>query len=310
MVAHLLLEYLVCTGATEAEQMWKRLRPMLASQPPSNRAGPVYVGGIELAAFAGRYEEAVEVAWEGLERLKQTDGWIEIAGLVRMAAWPLAETGIAAVARDDADEIRVSEQRMDHLLELIERATDWLGRPDGRLGSYMELLGSQVEGERARMHGAAEPERWRSIAEGLAGINRPYRALVARWREAEAAYSIRDRDTVVKVAREAYQGASDLGAKPLVAQLEHLARKMRIRLATTSRTEADAASAPFGLTSREREVLALVAAGRTNRQIADELFISKSTAGVHVSNILSKLGVDTRKEAASVALGQGLGPLS
>jgi DNA-binding NarL/FixJ family response regulator len=62
----------------------------------------------------------------------------------------------------------------------------------------------------------------------------------------------------------------------------------------------------FGLTSREREVLSLVAAGRTNRQIADELFISESTAGVHVSHILSKLGVSSRTQAASVAISQGL----
>ena len=49
-------------------------------------------------------------------------------------------------------------------------------------------------------------------------------------------------------------------------------------------------------------MLALVSTGRTNRQIADELFISESMAGVHVSNILGKLGVATRTEAASVAV--------
>jgi DNA-binding NarL/FixJ family response regulator len=63
---------------------------------------------------------------------------------------------------------------------------------------------------------------------------------------------------------------------------------------------------PFGLTSREREVLALVAEGYTNRRIADILFISESTAGVHVSHILGKLGVDTRTEAAAVAVRLGL----
>jgi DNA-binding NarL/FixJ family response regulator len=63
---------------------------------------------------------------------------------------------------------------------------------------------------------------------------------------------------------------------------------------------------PFGLTPREREVLALVADGRTNRQIAERLFISDSTAGVHVSNILGKLGVGTRTEAATVAARLGL----
>ena len=63
---------------------------------------------------------------------------------------------------------------------------------------------------------------------------------------------------------------------------------------------------PFGLTSREREVLALVAEGWTNRRIADELFISESTAGVHVSHILAKLGVESRTEAATVAVRLGL----
>ena len=58
---------------------------------------------------------------------------------------------------------------------------------------------------------------------------------------------------------------------------------------------------PFGLTARELEVLRLVAAGRSNQQIAGELFISPKTASVHVSNILGKLGVTSRVEAAATA---------
>ncbi|MDR3082936.1 MAG: response regulator transcription factor, partial [Streptomyces sp.] len=57
----------------------------------------------------------------------------------------------------------------------------------------------------------------------------------------------------------------------------------------------------LGLTSRERDVLRLVAAGRSNRQIAEELFISPKTASVHVSNILAKMGVSGRGEAAALA---------
>jgi DNA-binding NarL/FixJ family response regulator len=60
-------------------------------------------------------------------------------------------------------------------------------------------------------------------------------------------------------------------------------------------------AAPFGLTRRETEVLRLVAAGRGNRDIAAELFISRRTVGVHVSNILGKLGVSSRGEAAATA---------
>jgi DNA-binding CsgD family transcriptional regulator len=62
----------------------------------------------------------------------------------------------------------------------------------------------------------------------------------------------------------------------------------------------------FGLSPREREVLALIALGRTNREIGDRLFISQKTVGVHVGNILAKLGVSGRVEAAAVAIRLGL----
>jgi DNA-binding CsgD family transcriptional regulator len=62
----------------------------------------------------------------------------------------------------------------------------------------------------------------------------------------------------------------------------------------------------FGLSRREREVLALIAEGRTNREIGERLFISQKTVGVHVGNILSKLGVSGRVEAAAVAIRLGL----
>jgi DNA-binding CsgD family transcriptional regulator len=62
----------------------------------------------------------------------------------------------------------------------------------------------------------------------------------------------------------------------------------------------------FGLSGREREVLALVAEGRTNREIGERLFISQKTVGVHVGNILSKLEVSGRVEAAAVAIRLGL----
>ncbi|TMQ04180.1 MAG: response regulator transcription factor [Deltaproteobacteria bacterium] len=62
----------------------------------------------------------------------------------------------------------------------------------------------------------------------------------------------------------------------------------------------------FGLSPREREVLALIAEGRTNREIGERLFISQKTVGVHVGNILAKLSVSGRVEAAAVAIRLGL----
>ncbi|MBA2373297.1 MAG: response regulator transcription factor [Chloroflexi bacterium] len=65
---------------------------------------------------------------------------------------------------------------------------------------------------------------------------------------------------------------------------------------------ADASTDTFGLSRREREVLGLLAQGRTNREIGERLFISQKTVGVHVGNILAKLGVSGRVEAAAVAI--------
>jgi DNA-binding CsgD family transcriptional regulator len=86
-----------------------------------------------------------------------------------------------------------------------------------------------------------------------------------------------------------------------------LSRRARIDLEAAGATASPVPdSVPFGLTDREREVLALVAAGRSNGQIAAALFISPKTASVHVSNILAKLGVSGRVEAAAVAHRLGL----
>jgi DNA-binding NarL/FixJ family response regulator len=106
--------------------------------------------------------------------------------------------------------------------------------------------------------------------------------------------------------RDAHSAAEGLGAIPLRTEIERLARHARIELASASRTEGEAARDPLGLTEREAEVIRHVAAGRSNQQIADALFITRKTASVHVSNILGKLGVSNRVEAAAVAQRLGL----
>lgn len=84
--------------------------------------------------------------------------------------------------------------------------------------------------------------------------------------------------------------------------MELLAARARLSLAAEKPpAAAEPGDDTFGLTPREQAVLGLVAAGRTNRQIAEELFISPKTASVHVSNILAKLGVSGRGEAAALA---------
>jgi DNA-binding CsgD family transcriptional regulator len=101
-----------------------------------------------------------------------------------------------------------------------------------------------------------------------------------------------------------------LGAVPLRREIELLAQRGRLRLHEpvdiAAEPEASSPAASLGLTRREAEVLALVAQGRTNRQIGQELFITPKTASIHVSRILAKLGVAGRGEAAAIAHRLGL----
>jgi DNA-binding CsgD family transcriptional regulator len=148
---------------------------------------------------------------------------------------------------------------------------------------------------------------------------------------ADCAMAAGNRDGAGDRLRQAAVLAGELGARPLRADIAALARRARIQLAdaTTAAgarrpTAAGLAAGEPGtgglsavagpgaggvnatgdgsaLTQRELEVLRLVAAGRSNREIAAELVISPKTASVHVSNILGKLGVSTRTEAAARA---------
>lgn len=96
----------------------------------------------------------------------------------------------------------------------------------------------------------------------------------------------------------AHADASAVGAAHIVDAVERLARRTRVAIPGVA--TASAAIFPE-LTPREREVLALVADGHTNREIAEALFVAEKTASVHVSNILAKLGAANRSEAAALA---------
>jgi ATP/maltotriose-dependent transcriptional regulator MalT len=143
------------------------------------------------------------------------------------------------------------------------------------------------------------------------GVGDPYQLGHALIRAAEAAAADGDRPAAAIQVRRAAEIAGRLGARPLREQAELLARRARLTLAGDPEAQAsdpgEQARHQYGLTARELEVLRLVAIGRSNRDIAGELFISAKTASVHVSNIMSKLGVASRVEAAATAYRLGLG---
>jgi DNA-binding CsgD family transcriptional regulator len=169
-----------------------------------------------------------------------------------------------------------------------------------------------ARGEQSRLQGWSDPEQWQTAAAAWERLEHPFTAAYARFRQAEALLAAgAPRLQAEQAIRSAYRTAVTLGAGPLRREIELLAQRGRLRLeepvATTASTEAPPSpAASLGLTQREAEVLALVAEGRTNRQVGQALFITPKTASVHVSRILAKLGVAGRGEAAAVAHRLGL----
>ena len=137
----------------------------------------------------------------------------------------------------------------------------------------------------------------------------PSRPPGSRWREAEAFVAAGDRDAAAESLGAAHAVAVRLGAGWLRSEIEGLAARARLTLevaAEAPEAEPAADEDTFGLTSRERQVLALVAEGATNREIGATLYMAEKTASVHVSRILGKLNVRSRTEAAAVAHRHGL----
>ena len=153
---------------------------------------------------------------------------------------------------------------------------------------------------------------WAAAAEAWLALERPYRAAQATRRRAEAALACGDREGAAAAAAEALAAATAIGAAWLASEIEGFALRARLRLdpdepsPPSALTAADGGEDPFGLTPRERQVLGLLAAGRTNREIGAALYMAEKTASVHVSRILSKLDVRSRTEAAAVAHRVGL----
>ncbi|WP_318207743.1 helix-turn-helix transcriptional regulator [Streptomyces sp. SJL17-1] len=212
--------------------------------------------------------------------------------------WPLVLTAVTAEA--DSRGLPAADEGRAEALALVRRCVRGLATP----APVWEAYSRQVSEEIARAEGRETAARWAEVVAAYEPLERPHQLARARHRLADALLVEGGRrEEATALLRQAHATAVRLNARPLREDVELLAARARLSLTEEKQPPAPAEPTDdtFGLTPREQDVLRLVAAGRTNRQIAEELFISPKTASVHVSNILAKLGVAGRGEAAALA---------
>jgi DNA-binding CsgD family transcriptional regulator/tetratricopeptide (TPR) repeat protein len=230
------------------------------------------------------------------------------------AAADLAEAGRA---RRDASTVAQAMAAREVLASEVARQRVVLsGWPDPTPSKL--ATADLADAELARLAGSSEPDLWAAIEVAYERVPMPFSVAYARYRRAEALLvNDRDKAAPTELLRAAHATCVSLGAAPMTASIEGLARRARIELQVAAAEPVDAgepaAPAPaerrkddLGLSARELEVLALIADGRTNGEIAKTLFITTKTASSHVTHILDKLGATNRVEAAVIAERAGL----
>jgi DNA-binding CsgD family transcriptional regulator len=263
--------------------------------------------GAEVERRLDNVPGAREIADWAIDRIQycSEDG----ARMARVAAAAVSvESDAAERARDLGDDAaeRDAVMRAELHAARVEAAAEEDARPVAR------AYAATARAELARARGQAFADEAAGAAAAWEELGWPYPQAVALWRRAEAEVAQGERDAAAKDAAQALAAARRLGSVWLAEEVSGLAARARLRLQDDGEPEPGPAEPqnPFGLTPRERQVLALVAAGATNREIAAELFMAEKTASVHVSRILGKLDVRSRTEAAAVAHRHGLAETS
>jgi DNA-binding NarL/FixJ family response regulator len=259
----------------------------------------------EHALWRGDIEEALIQARAALDVVYEPP-WGFYPSAIRPAAvamCALADRAVRARATGDAAAAAAAVTAAGELLQIAREGASFPKRPKFILGPEGRGWLARAEAEYRRAEGDNDPQGWQAVLDAF-GPGYVYEIARTRWRLAEALAEAGRRAEAAEQWQQAVQTADRLAARPLRRALDDLARRARIGTAEAHGDRTVLAS----LTSREREVLRLIAAGRSNREIASVLFIAPKTASVHVSNILGKLGAASRTEAAAIAHREGLIP--
>jgi DNA-binding CsgD family transcriptional regulator len=259
----------------------------------------------EQALWHGETALALEEAAAAIHAHAQ-EGYGYGPAVIRVAAIGLSARAdracqARAAGQDDRAGTEVDEARA--LLAIAREGAAYPHRPKFVLGVEGRGWLARAEAEWLRAQGRNDPSAWETVL-GEFAPGFVYETARARWRRAEALAGTGRRAEAQEEWSLAAEAAGRLAAAPLQAALDDLAA--RAGLGEPGPAGEATVSRQAGLTAREREVLRLIAEGRSNREIGQALFIATKTASVHVSNILAKLGVTSRTEAAAVAHREGI----
>ncbi|MGA5302386.1 helix-turn-helix transcriptional regulator [Nucisporomicrobium flavum] len=252
-----------------------------------------------LAMWQGRHAEARSAVQRGLTETRSDD-----LVLLGVLAWhglrAEAEAQVGGTVPVDAGAVR----RLQVVVDRVARNAGSAPAPvRAVVDGYLDLCAAEL----SRIEERNDPELWAKAAAAWDRRHQPYPAAYSRLRQAEASFARRTRRAAATTAiREAYATAQAMGAKPFAAEITQVAGRARVALTGDEEIVTAVPARPGDelsmLTDREREVLAAVAEGLTNREIGQKLFISERTVGVHIGHIFDKLQVRTRVQASRVYL--------
>jgi DNA-binding CsgD family transcriptional regulator len=223
-----------------------------------------------LAMWQGRPADARTAVQRGLTETRSDD-----LVLLGVLAWHGLRAEAEAQAGGAVPVDPVAVRRLQVVVERVSRGASNAAPPvRAVVDGYLHLCAA----EQSRIDERNDPELWARAATTWDKRKQPYPAAYSRLRQAEASFAKRrGRAAATTALRDAYATAQAMGANPFAAEITTVA-------------------------AREREVLAAVAEGLTNREIGQALFISERTVGVHVGHIFDKLQVRTRVQASRVYL--------
>jgi DNA-binding CsgD family transcriptional regulator len=274
--------------------------------------GPHHVVGLRtlragLAMWRGRYADARKAVQQGIDI---SGGRMENVVVLATLVWHGLRTEAEARTKGTQGVDGEAVRRLRGLVETLALVGVDHPRPvRAAVEGYVALCRAEL----GRIDNRPDPAAWDHAAQLWEALSPPYPATYASLRQADAYFFKRvDSAKGVRCLRTAHHGAMALEARPLTREIQELAVRHRVtftgpvrgRMAARGRgpVAPGRPGALATLSDREYEVLALVAQWLTNKQIAQALFIADRTVSAHVRNILAKLGVGKRAQAAAIYL--------